>query len=72
MKPIQKKIEKKLMAQIAVLCFALSLVSGVTLAQGSEPGVPRKSPRPFPRTVDHGAGGKAGRYWRQARHQYRD
>jgi len=40
MKPIQKKIEKKLMAQIAVLCFALSLVGGVSMAQGSEPGVP--------------------------------
>jgi competence protein ComEA len=40
MKPIQRKIEKKLMAQIAVLCFALSLVSGVSVAQGSEPGVP--------------------------------
>jgi competence protein ComEA len=39
MKPIQKKIEKKLMAQIAVLCFALSLIGGVSLAQGSEPGV---------------------------------
>jgi competence protein ComEA len=38
MKPIQKKIERKLMAQIAVLCFALSLVSGVTVAQNSEPG----------------------------------
>ena len=35
-----KRIEKKLMAQIAVLCFALSLVGGVGLAQGSEPGVP--------------------------------
>ena len=33
-----KKIEKKLMAQIAVLCFALSLVGGVSVAQGSEPG----------------------------------
>jgi len=35
-----KTIEKKLMAQIAVLCFALSLVGGVSMAQGSEPGVP--------------------------------
>src|SRR6478736_6210390 len=35
-----KRIEKKLMAQIAVLCFALSLVGGVGMAQGSEPGVP--------------------------------
>ncbi len=33
-----KPIEKKLMAQFAVLCFALSLVSGVGKAQGSEPG----------------------------------
>jgi competence protein ComEA len=38
---MMKPIEKKLMAQIAVLCFALSLVSGVSVAaQGSEPGVP--------------------------------
>lgn len=28
-----KSIEKKLMAQIAVLCFALSLVSGLAVAQ---------------------------------------
>ena len=35
-----KRIEKKLMAQIAVLVFGLSLVSGVSSAQGSEPGVP--------------------------------
>jgi DNA uptake protein ComE-like DNA-binding protein len=35
-----KRVEKKLMAQIAVLCFALSLVSGMSAAQGSEPGVP--------------------------------
>ena len=40
MKPIQKKIEKKLMTQIAVLCFALSLIGGMSMAQGSEPGVP--------------------------------
>jgi len=40
MKPIQRKIAKKLMAQIAVLCFALSLVGGMSVAQGSEPGVP--------------------------------
>ena len=33
-------IEKKLMAQIAVLVFALSLVSSSSFAQGSEPGVP--------------------------------
>jgi competence protein ComEA len=32
-----KFIEKRLMAQIAVLCFALSLVGGMA-AQGSEPG----------------------------------
>jgi competence protein ComEA len=31
-------IEKKLMAQIAVLVFALSLVSGFATAQTSEPG----------------------------------
>lgn len=31
-------IERKLMAQIAVLVFALSLVSGAVAAQGSEPG----------------------------------
>jgi DNA uptake protein ComE-like DNA-binding protein len=31
-----KSIERKLMAQIAVLCFALSLVTGMTAAQ--EPG----------------------------------
>ncbi len=37
MKTVERKLKK--MAQIAVLCFALSLVSGVTLAQGSEPGV---------------------------------
>jgi competence protein ComEA len=35
-----KSVERKLMAQIAVLCFALSLISGVSVAQGSEPGVP--------------------------------
>jgi competence protein ComEA len=35
-----KSVERKLMAQIAVLCFALSLISGVSSAQGSEPGVP--------------------------------
>jgi competence protein ComEA len=34
-----KSVERKLMAQIAVLCFALSLISGVSSAQGSEPGV---------------------------------
>ena len=34
-----KFVEKKLMAQIAVLVFALSLVGSVA-AQGSEPGVP--------------------------------
>jgi competence protein ComEA len=33
-----KSIEKKLMAQIAVLVFALSLVSGFAAAQTSEPG----------------------------------
>jgi competence protein ComEA len=33
-----KLIERKLMAQIAVLVFALSLVSGVAVAQGAEPG----------------------------------
>jgi DNA uptake protein ComE-like DNA-binding protein len=33
-----KPIEKKLLAQIAVLIFALSLVSSVTAAQTSEPG----------------------------------
>ncbi len=32
------RIEKKLMAQIAVLVFALSLVSGFTTAQAAEPG----------------------------------
>jgi len=35
-----KSIERKLMVQIAVLVFALSLVSGVSVAQGTEPGVP--------------------------------
>ena len=33
-----KSIEKKLMAQIAVLVFALSLVSGFATAQTAEPG----------------------------------
>jgi competence protein ComEA len=33
-----KPIEKKLMAQIAVLIFALSLVSGFAAGQTSEPG----------------------------------
>jgi DNA uptake protein ComE-like DNA-binding protein len=33
-----KPIEKKLMAQIAVLIFALSLVGSVGVAQSSEPG----------------------------------
>ena len=32
------RVEKKLMAQIAVLVFALSLVSGFAAAQTSEPG----------------------------------
>jgi competence protein ComEA len=32
-----KPIERKLMAQIAVLIFALSLVSGVAAAHGSQP-----------------------------------
>src|SRR5579863_187307 len=32
-----KSIEKKLMAQISVLVFALSLVSGFTTAQAAEP-----------------------------------
>jgi DNA uptake protein ComE-like DNA-binding protein len=33
-----KPIERKLMAQIAVLVFAFSLVSGVAAGQGAEPG----------------------------------
>ena len=33
-----KFVERKLMAQIAVLVFALSLVSGVAAGQGVEPG----------------------------------
>ena len=33
-----KPVEKKLMAQIAVLVFALSLVNGMAAAQTSEPG----------------------------------
>jgi competence protein ComEA len=33
-----KSIERKLMVQIAVLVFALSLVNGVGVAQDSEPG----------------------------------
>jgi competence protein ComEA len=33
-----KRIERKLMAQIAVLVFALSLVGSVGVAQNSEPG----------------------------------
>jgi competence protein ComEA len=33
-----KSIEKQLMAQIAVLFFALSLISGVAVAQNAEPG----------------------------------
>jgi competence protein ComEA len=33
-----KLIERKLMAQIAVLVFALSLVSGIAAGQGAEPG----------------------------------
>jgi competence protein ComEA len=33
-----KLVERKLMAQIAVLVFALSLVSGFTTAQAAEPG----------------------------------
>jgi len=33
-----KSVERKLMAQIAVLVFALSLVSSVGVAQNSEPG----------------------------------
>ena len=33
-----KSIEKRLMAQIAVLCFALSLVNSLGVAQTNEPG----------------------------------
>jgi len=33
-----RSVEKKLMAQIAVLVFALSLVSGLGMAQAAEPG----------------------------------
>jgi competence protein ComEA len=33
-----KSIEKRLMAQIAVLCFALSLVNSLSVAQTNEPG----------------------------------
>jgi DNA uptake protein ComE-like DNA-binding protein len=33
-----KSIERKLMAQIAVLVFALSLVNGMAFAQAAEPG----------------------------------
>jgi competence protein ComEA len=33
-----KLVERKLMAQIAVLVFALSLVGGFATAQGAEPG----------------------------------
>ena len=33
-----KSIERKLLAQIAVLVFALSLVNGVAVGQASEPG----------------------------------
>jgi competence protein ComEA len=33
-----KVIEKKLMAQIAVLCFAMSLVGGVSAAQSADAG----------------------------------
>lgn len=33
-----KSVESRLMAQIAVLVFALSLVSGMAAAQGAEPG----------------------------------
>ena len=32
-----KRIEKKLMAQIAVLCFALSLVGGIGVARAAAP-----------------------------------
>jgi competence protein ComEA len=32
-----KRIEKKLMAQIAVLCFALSLVGGLDVARAAAP-----------------------------------
>jgi competence protein ComEA len=32
-----KKIEKKLMAQIAVLCFSLSLVGGLSVAHAATP-----------------------------------
>jgi DNA uptake protein ComE-like DNA-binding protein len=33
-----RTVERKLMAQIAVLIFALSLVSGIAAGQGAEPG----------------------------------
>ncbi len=33
-----KPIERKILAQIAVLCFALSLVSGIAASQTGEPG----------------------------------
>jgi competence protein ComEA len=43
-----KSIEKKLMAQITVLVFALSLVSGVAAAQKSEPGSKLEIASAFP------------------------
>jgi len=41
-----RRVEKRLMAQIAVLVFALSLVSSAGMAQGSEPGVPEIAAAP--------------------------
>src|ERR1700751_1146757 len=35
---LMRTVERKLMAQIAVLIFALSLVSGIAAGQGAEPG----------------------------------
>jgi competence protein ComEA len=43
-----KSIEKQLMAQIAVLVFALSLVSGVAVAQNAEPGSKPEIASPAP------------------------
>jgi competence protein ComEA len=46
-----KKIEKKLMAQIAVLVFALSLVGALSTAQNAEPGSkPEIAPATAPQT----------------------
>ncbi|MGO8794226.1 MAG: ComEA family DNA-binding protein [Candidatus Sulfotelmatobacter sp.] len=47
-----KPIEKKLMAQIAVLVFALSLVSGLSASRSPEPGTAPTAAQTAPSATD--------------------